>query len=110
MPAVRSLAVGMAVLAGCDGGRTANGGDAAASCSADSTITVAGALTGTRTAPPAAATWTTADDLGTVQTSVLSGGPFISTWSFLFDGSVQATLPPKADATTTGTVTLAASF
>jgi hypothetical protein len=113
MPAVRRFLVVLVLLGGCGGGSKASdggggaggggggsggggpggGGDAAsASCDADSMITVAGVLTGTRTAPAASSSWATASNMGLVLSDAnfgASGASFLAAWSFIFMGQPQ---------------------
>jgi hypothetical protein len=127
MPAVRRLLVVLVLLGGCGGGSKASdggggsgggggsasggsggGGDAAsASCDADSMITVAGALTGTRTAPAAASSWSTSSGNGTAQVDAQFGTPFLAGWSFIFTGQPQATSYTDATAGVSCVITAA---
>jgi hypothetical protein len=76
---------------GSGGGGAAEAGTDAGSCDAASTITVSGALTGTRSALAAGASWSTADNTGAVFTSTESATPFQSAWSFTFTGQPSLT-------------------
>jgi hypothetical protein len=114
MAAVRRFFVVLVLLGGCGGGSKASdgggggagggggsggGGDAAsASCDADSMITVAGALAGTRSAPAAASSWSTSNGTGMVLVDAQFGTPFLSGWSFIFMGQPALTTYTEATA------------
>jgi hypothetical protein len=68
--------------AGSDGAASTDADD----CSADSMITVSGALTGTRSAPAAASHWSVPNDNGVVLVDAQFGPSFLSGWSFTFNG------------------------
>jgi hypothetical protein len=97
----------LTTLAACGSGGSDNPADAAgsaeagpdaaaASCEAESTITVAGAFIGTRNAPTAASSHSNQDDAGLVDVIALFGSPFLSSWSFTFMGEPRLTTYTEA--------------
>lgn len=76
-------------------GETAAEMGAVDDCStATSTVTIAGALAGTRTGLPATATsWSSANDMTEVLMSASFGTPFYTTYSFLFPGKPVVATP-----------------
>ena len=70
---------------GTGGGGGAGGADAG-DCEAESSLTASGAFTGARTAPAAAASHGTANDVSAVNVSAQFGTPFLAAWSFVFTG------------------------
>jgi hypothetical protein len=98
---IRGVLVVVTALAACGGGGSNADGNAggtggggggggtgtdADNCEAESSLTVSGAFTGTRSAPAAAASHGTANDVSLVVVSAQFGTPFLASWSFTFMG------------------------
>src|SRR5262245_40881438 len=98
------------VSAGGTGGTSGSAGGAggadAGNCEAESSLTASGAFTGTRSAPAAAASHGTGNDVGAVVVSAQFGTPFLSSWSFTFMGEPGLTTYTEASSGVGCAVTL----